>query len=83
MDVDLARGCRIGVTEAGGNSRDRDAGVDHQRRVGMAQTVDGNVRKIIRFDEVAEPTADGVRVNRRTVRLGKQPITVDPSVAHR
>lgn len=83
VDIDLARGCRIGVTEAGGDGGDRDAGVDHQRGVGMSEAVDGDVRQIVRTDEVAEPTADGVGVDRRTVRLGEQPVAISPTVTHR
>lgn len=44
VDVDLACGGRVGVTEAGGDGRDRDTGVDHQRGVGMAQAVDRDIR---------------------------------------
>ena len=82
MDVDLARGCRVGVTESGGYRRQRDAGVDHQRGVGMAQAVDGDVRQIVGTDEVAEPASYRVRMDRHTVELGEQAVTVYPSVAH-
>ena len=71
MDVDLARGCRVGVAEAGGDGGQRDAGVDHQGCVGMAQAVDGDVRHVIRFDEVSEPASNGIGVNWHTVGLGE------------
>ncbi len=59
VGVDLARGCRVGVAEAGGDSCQRDAGVDHQRGVGMAQAVNGNVRQVVSTDEITEPTKGG------------------------
>ena len=82
MSVDPCGCGRIGVTEAGGDGGDRDAGVDHQRGVRMAQTVDGDVRQIIRFDEIAEPTADGVRVDGCTVRFREKPVAICPSITH-
>ena len=63
VGVDSRRGGRIGMVEAGGDGCDRDAGVNHQGGVRMAQAVDGDVRQVVRFDEVAEPTADGVGMN--------------------
>lgn len=44
--VGVDSGCRgwVGVTEAGGDGGDRDAGVDHQGRVRMPQAVDSDVR---------------------------------------
>lgn len=45
MDVDLARGCRVGVTEAGGDGGQRDAGVDHQRGVRMPLRYNNDKRK--------------------------------------
>lgn len=76
--------CRggVGVTESGGDGGDWDAGVDHQGGVGVAQAVDGDVRQVVGFDKVAEPTADRVRVDRCAVGLGEQPVAVYPSVAH-
>ena len=71
MDVDLARGGRVGVAEAGGDGGDRDAGVDHQGGVRVAQAVDGDIRQVVGADEIAEPAADSVRVDRHTVRLGE------------
>ena len=82
VDIDLARGGRVGVTEAGGDGGDRDAGVDHQRGVRMAEAVDGDVRQVVRTDEITEPTSDGIRMDWHTVRLGEQAVTVYPSVAH-
>lgn len=82
MDVDLARGCRVGVTEAGGDGGQRDAGVDHQRGVRMAEAVDGDVRQVVRSYKVTEPTADGIRMDWHTVRLGEQAVAIYPSVAH-
>ena len=83
MGVDLAGRCRVGVAEAGGDGRDRDAGVDHQRGVGMAQAVDGDVRQVVCANEVTEPTADGIGMDGHTVGLGEQAVAVYPSVAHR
>ena len=83
VGVDSRRGGRIGVAEAGGDGGDRDAGVDHQRGVRMAQAVDGDVRQTIRFDEVTEPTADRVGMNRRTIRLGEQAVAIYPAIPHR
>lgn len=83
VDIDLARGCRVGVAEAGGYGSQWDTGVDHQRGVGMAQAVDGDIRQVVRSHEVTEPTADGVRMDRHTVGLGEQAVAVYPSVAHR
>ena len=44
MGVDSGGRGWVGVTEAGGDGGDRDAGVDHQRGVRMAEAVDGNIR---------------------------------------
>ena len=82
VDVDLARGCRVGVTEAGGYRCQRDAGVDHQRGVRVAQTVDGDVRQVVRTDEVAEPASYRVRMDWHTVGLGEQAVAIYPSVTH-
>ena len=71
MGVDSGGCGRIGVTEAGGDGCDRDAGVDHQGSVRMTQAVDRDVRQIVRTNEVAEPTADGIGVNRSAVRFGE------------
>ena len=73
----------IGVAEAGGDGRERDAGVDHQRGVGMAQAMDGDVRQVVRSNEVAEPAPYRIRMDWHTVRLGEQAVTIYPSVAHR
>ena len=59
MDVDLARGGRVGVTEAGGDSGQRDAGVDHQGRVRVAEAVDGDIRQVVRSYEITEPAKGG------------------------
>lgn len=40
MDEDLARGGRIGMVESCSDGGQRDAGVDHQGGVSMAQAVD-------------------------------------------
>ena len=71
VDVDLARGCRVGVTEAGGDGRDWDAGVDHQCGVRVAEAVDGNIRQVVRSYEITEPTPYRIGVDRHTVRLGE------------
>lgn len=52
MGVDFACGGRVDVAEAGGYRCQRDAGVDHQRGVRVAQAVDGDVRQIVGADEV-------------------------------
>ena len=117
MGIDSGGCSRIGVTEAGGDGGDRDAGVDHQGCVGMAQAVDGDIRQVVRSYEITEPTKRGtpkspafwgkeeshredeayqpdmpaehserrrrIRMDRRTVRFGEQPVAVYPSVAHR
>lgn len=59
MDVDLACGGRVSVAEAGGNGGQRDAGVDHQRGVRMAEAVDGDVRQVVSSYEITEPTKGG------------------------
>ena len=59
VDIDLACGGRIGVAEAGGYGSQWDTGVDHQRGVGMAQAVDGDVRQVVRSYEITEPTKGG------------------------
>lgn len=82
VDVDLACGGRVGVAEAGGDGGDRDAGVDHQGRIRVAQAVDGNIRQVVRSHEITEPAADSVRVDRHTIGLGEQAVAVHPSVAH-
>lgn len=82
VDVDLARGCRVGVAEAGGYRRQRDAGVDHQRGVRMAEAVDGDVRQVVRSYEITEPTPYRIRMDWHTVRLGEQAVAIYPSVAH-
>ena len=48
----------------------------------MAKAVDRDVRQVVGADKVTESASDGVGMDRRSVRLGKQPITVDPAVAH-
>lgn len=82
VGVDSGRCGWVGVTEAGGDGGDRDAGVDHQGGVRVAEAVDGDVRQVVRTDEITEPTSDGIRVDRHTVGLGEQAVTVYPSVAH-
>ena len=82
VDIDLARGCRVGVAEAGGDGGQRDAGVDHQGGVRVAQAVDGDVRQVVRSYEITEPTPYRIGVDRHTVWLGEQAVTVYPSVAH-
>ena len=71
VDVDLAGRCRIGVAEAGGYGSQWDTGVDHQGCVCMAKAVDGDVRQVVRFDEITEPTAYRIRVDRCSVRFGE------------
>ena len=71
MDVDFARSCRVGVTEAGGYRCQRDAGVNHQGGVRVAEAVDGDVRQVVRFDEITEPASNGIGVDWHTVRLGE------------
>lgn len=83
VGVDPCGRGRIGVAEAGGDGGDRDAGVDHQCGVRVAEAVNGDVRQVVGADEVVEPTADGVGMDRRTIRLGEQPVAVNPAVAHR
>ena len=82
--VSVDSGCRgwISVAEAGGDGGDRDAGVDHQGCVGMAQAVDGDVRQVVRSHEITEPAADSVRMDRHTVGLGEQAVAIHPSIAH-
>ncbi len=82
MDVDLACGGRVGVAEAGGYGSQWDTGVDHQRGVRMAEAVDGDVRQVVRSYEITEPASYRVRMDRHTVGLGEQTVTVYPSVAH-
>lgn len=71
MGVDSGCCGRAGVAEAGGDRGQRDAGVDHQGCVGMAQAVDGDVRQIVGADEVAEPAPYRIRMDRHTVRFGE------------
>lgn len=42
--------------------------------------MDRDVRQIIRFDEVTEPTTDRVRVDRLTVVTSEQSVAVNPCV---
>lgn len=71
MGVNPCRGSRVSVTEAGGYRGDWDSGVDHQRGVRVAQAVDRDVRQAVRFYEITEPAADGVRMDRHTIGLGE------------
>lgn len=82
VDVDLTCGGGVGVAEAGSYRCQRDAGVDHQRGVRMAETVDGDVRQIVGADEVAEPAPYRIRMDRHTVGLREQAVAIYPSVAH-
>lgn len=82
VDVDLARGGRVGVAEAGGYGSQWDAGVDHQGGVRVAEAVDGDVRQVVCTDEITEPASYCIRVDRHTVRLGEQAVAIYPSVAH-
>lgn len=72
----------ISMAEAGGDGGDRDAGVDHQGCVRMAEAVDGDVRQVVRSNEVAEPAPYRIRMDWHTVRLGEQAVAIYPPVAH-
>ena len=82
MGVDPRCRGRVGEAKSGGDGGDRDAGVDHQRDVRVAEAVDGDVRQVVRTDEITKPTSDGIRMNRCTIGLGEQAVAIHPSIAH-
>ena len=70
------------MTEPCGDRGDRNARVDQQRRVCMAQAVNGNIGQAAALDKLMKPPCDRVGVNRLAEIGGKQLVVLLPPIAY-
>ena len=82
MGVDVRSGRRLCVSSPVAHRLQRNPRRKQQRNVRMTQRVDRNLRQIRARDKVVKPTRDAVRVNRCAVILRKNPVAVNPAIAH-
>ena len=82
VNIDLGRGIGVRVSEPRRDGCQRYTGIDHQGRVRMSEGMDRNMRQIVALDEIAEPPADGIGMDRIAESCCEQSVRLLPAITH-
>ena len=81
--VDVRGGRSLRMTRPVAHRLQRNPCREEQRNIRVPQRMNRNLRQIGARNEIVEPTRYAVRVDRCTVVLRKNPVTVNPAITHR
>ena len=83
MRVNIRGRRRLRVPRPVAHRLQRNPRREEQRNIRVPQRMNRNLRQIGARNEIVEPTRYAVRVDRCTVVLRKNPVTVNPAITHR